>query len=262
VQGGANERKQAALSLAAQTLENSVARAKGEAEPWPAPPDFTARLQRAWDELPVDEDPHLRLVLAQLSAQQGEPGALDKLGAVLDTPDAEDPEGEVRAYAMLATTWLEDERAAELLIPFLDHADPFLRQSAAGVLQRVPGEAAREALRGLLGDASLELRGQAAISLATLGDPSGAHVLRELVDPATYGASELRESGKFQGERSVHDARLEGLLALARLGLAEDRALFERLAADDPDHGVREAAMRALAAASVDADASTGGAAD
>lgn len=252
--GGANERKQAALSLAAQALENSVARTEGRDEPWPAPPDFLGRLLRAWEELPVDDDPHLRLVLAQLLAQQGDPDALGKLEAVLATPDAEDPDGEVRAYAMLAATWIEDERAAELLIPFLAHSDPFLRQSAAGVLQKVPGESSREALRGLLDDPSLELRGQAAISLATLGDPAGAEVLRELILPETYQSVDLREAGKFQGERSVHEARVEGVRGLARLGLAEDRALFERLAESDPDHAVREAAMLAVAGASAAAD--------
>lgn len=250
VEGGANERKQAALSLAAQALENSVARSEGREAPWPAPADFLTRLQRAWDELPVDDDPHLRLVLAQLLAQQGDPGALEKLEQVLATPDAEDPEGEVRVYAMLAITWLGDERAAALLIPFLDHSDPFLRQSAAGALQGVPGEQSRTALLGLLGSPDLELRGQAAISLARLGDPGGAEVLRELVRQETYAAEGLREAGKFQGERSVHGARLEGVRGLARLGLPEDRALFEQLASGDEDHAVREAAMRALEAGS------------
>lgn len=246
VEGGANERKQAALSLSVQALENSVDKANGDPPRWDAPQDFLVRLQRAWEELPVDDDPHLRLVLAQLLAQQGDPGALARLESVLATPDAEDPEGEVRAYAMLALTWLEDERAAELLIPFLDHSDPFLRQTAVGVLQKVPGEATRAALRGLLDAPDLELRGQAAISLARLGDPGGAAVLRELVAPETYTNEGLRAAGKFQGERSVHQARLEGVQALARLGLDEDRELLERLAAEDPDHAVREAAMRAL----------------
>lgn len=259
VDGGANERKQAALSLAAQALENSVAAAEGRDAPWPAPPDFQARLERAWDDIPADDDPHLRLVLAQLLTQQGDPDALAKLEAVLATPDAEDPEGEVRAYAMLATTWLEDERAAGLLVPFLSHSDPFLRQTAAGVLQGVPGEASRAALRGLLDAPDLELRGQAAISLARLGDPSGAAVLRDLVQAETYAAEGLREAGKFQGERVVHQARLEGVLGLARLGLEEDRALLERLAGEDPDHAVREAAMRALAGES---DAAGGVSAD
>ena len=253
VEGGANERKQAVLSLVAQALENSVALAEGREAPWPAPEDFAARLQRAWDQLPVDDDPQLRLVLAQLLAQQGDPGALDKLADVLATADADDPEGEVRAYAMLAATWLQDERAAGLLIPFLDHDDPFLRQTAAGALQKVPGEATLEALRGLLDEASLELRGQAAISLASLGDASGAEVLRELVRRETYGSDELAQAGKFQGERSVHEARLEGVRGLGRLGLSEDRALLEGLAADDPDHAVREAAMRALSGASDEA---------
>jgi len=250
IEGGANERKQAALSLAAQALENAVAASENRSAPWPAPPDFLARLQRAWEELPVDDDPHLRLVLAQLLTQQGDPGALDKLEAVLATSDSEDPEGEVRVYAMLAMTWLDDERAAQILAPFLGHSDPFLRQSAAGALQGVPGEASRAALRGVLGAPDLELRGQAAISLATLGDPAGADVLRELVRAETFLSDGLREAGKFQDERSVHKARLEGVQGLARLGLAEDRPLFEELAAGDPDHAVREAAMRALAAAS------------
>lgn len=246
VEGGANERKQAMLSLSVQALENSVDVANGDPPRWEAPADFLVRLQRAWDQLPVDDDPHLRLVLAQVLTQQGDPDALSKLAAVLATPDEEDPEGEVRAYAMLAVTWLEDERAAQLLIPFLDHSDPFLRQTAVGVLQKVPGEPTRAALRGLLDAADLELRGQAAISLASLGDPSGAAVLRELVRPETYTSEGLRTAGKFQGERSVHQARLEGVQALGRLGLAEDRELLAALAAEDADHAVREAAMRAL----------------
>lgn len=246
VEGGANERKQAALSLSVQAIENSVDLANGDAPRWAAPADFVGRLQRAWDGLPADDDPHLRLVLAQLLAQQGDPGALAKLATVLQTADEDDPQGEVRAYAMLALTWLRDERAAELLIPFLDHQDPFLRQTAVGVLQKIPGEATLTALRGLIDATDLEVRGQAAISLASLGDSSGAAVLRELVAPETYTREALRAAGKFQGERSVHQARLEGVQALARLGLEEDRELFARIAADDPDHAVREAAMRAL----------------
>jgi hypothetical protein len=246
VHGGANERKQASVSLAAQALENSVALSQGRPPVWPAPANFLDDLLKAWDEMPSDDNPRIRLVVAQLSAQYGDPQALDKLAQVLAIEDSEDPSGELRVYAMLALTWLGDPRAADLIVPFLDHEDPFLRQSAAGALQDVPGETSRAALRRLLSDASLELRGQAAISLARLGDPSGADVLRELVRPESYLAESERAPGKFEGRRSVHAARIEGVRGLARLARPEDRELLAALAAGDEDPAVREAAMLAL----------------
>ncbi len=248
IQGGANERKQAALSLAAQVAENRRAVAEGREPVWGVRGDLLGELRRAWDALPSDDNPHIRLALAQLAAGYGDPDSLAKLSGFLALPESEDPRGELRAQAMVGLSWLGDPRAADSLAPFLNHPDPFLRQAAAAALQRVPGNRSLEALRGLLADPSLELRGQAAISLSCLGDPAGAAVLLELLRPESYAQVRAEDPRKFKSAGQVHETRLEALRALARLARPEDRPVIESLAAGDLDPTIREAAMLVLQA--------------
>jgi hypothetical protein len=246
VNGGSNERKQAAVSLAAQVLENREAEQAGREPPWDAGPDFLGEVQAAWAALPDDDNPRIRLALAQVAASYGDPDALGKLSGFLALPEGSDPEGQLAVQAMMALSWLRDERAAGLLVPFLDDPDPFLQLAAAASLQNVPGEESRAALRGVLASPSVELRGQAAVSLALLGDPAGAEVLRELVEPQTYVAAREVDPRKFASDRFVHESRLAAVRALARLGRPGDRPLLQELAEEDQDPAVREAAMRAL----------------
>jgi HEAT repeat protein len=246
VNGGANERKQAAVSLAVQAVENRNAELAGDPPVWPVEGDILADLRRAWDALPADDNPRIRLTLAELGAHFGDPAALDRLLGFLALADTDDPKGELRVPAMIALASLGDERAAAPIAKFLTHEDSFLRQSAAAALQGIPGETSRSALLGLLDDASLELRGQAAISLARLGDASGASVLRDLLDEQSYAAARAADPRKFATARSVHDARLEAVRALARLARAEDRELLQELSKSEADPDVREAAMLAL----------------
>jgi HEAT repeat protein len=248
VHGGSKEREQAAVSLVAQAVENSQAQARGDPYPWKASPSFVSDLQEAWRSTEGDDALLIRLALAQLSAQFGDPEAFEKLAWFLELSDAQDPEGKLRGPALVALSWLGDPRAAERVIPYLRHADPYLRQSAAAALQRLPGPATVEALRAALDDPSLEFRGMAAISLSHLGDPSGSAVLRELVDPATFAAEHEREPRKWAGGELIQQTRLQAVRALGRLEREEDRALLRRLADGDEDPAVREAAMRALEA--------------
>jgi hypothetical protein len=247
VNGGLNERKQAAMSLVSQAIENSKARAEGKPEPWPVPGDFQAQLARAWTEVSSDPDlTHRRLAIAQLAALYGDPDALDKLASFLGATEEQDPDGRLRIPALMAMTWLRDERSAAMVIPLLDHRENYIRQVAAAVLQDMPGQATADALARLLGDSSLEMRGQAAVSLSHLGDARGAAVLAELADPASYAAVHAQEPAKYASKKVVADSRQRAVAALARLGRAEDRPLFERLAANDDDPIVRETAMKAL----------------
>ncbi|MFM7297864.1 MAG: HEAT repeat domain-containing protein [Planctomycetota bacterium] len=247
VDGGLNERKQAAMSLVSQALENQRARAAGSPEPWPVGPEFVDRLGRAWEDVSKDADPTARqLAIAQLSALYGDPAAFDRLSIFLDATNEQDPDGQLRVSALMGLSWLADERAAARIIPLLDSQESFLRQTAAAVLQNLPGAATQEALAKLLVDPALELRGQAAISLSHLGDLRGAAVLRELVDPASYATVQSAEPQKFASERLVESTRLHAVAALGRLNRPEDRALLEAVAEDDASLQVREAAMRAL----------------
>lgn len=269
--GGSNESKQAAMSLVAQALENRRALESGVSAPWSTSPDFEARLERAWQA--VGDDPlqgYKRLAVAQLAALYKLPGALEKLASIVELPDSSaanpdyagalyklraavsgvdpaDGDGQLRLYAMIGLTWLDDERAAALVLPHLTDPDPFIRQAVIGVLQHMPGKATVDALVALLDDAALETRGQAAISLTHLGDARGAAVLCELVDVASYERARAADAKKFVAPQFVQASRVKAVEALARLGRGEDRALLQRLAGDEPDALVREAALRALA---------------
>jgi HEAT repeat protein len=133
------------------------------------------------------------------------------------------------------------------VIPFLDHPDRYLQQAAAAALQTMPSPASVEALEGVLGDPSLELRGMAAISLSHLGSGAGATVLIDLIDAETYARARAADPSKYGDAALVQNNRIRAVEALARLGRSQDRSVFERLVADDRDPAVREAAMRALA---------------
>ncbi len=270
--GGSNESKQAAMSLVAQAVENRRALQSGQPAPWQTPADFEDRLEKAWES--IGDDPlhgYKRLAVAQLAALYKLPGALEKLDSILKLPDSSsnnpeysgtlfklraavsgvdpaDHDGQLRLYAMVGLTWLDDPRAAERVLPHLADPDPFIRQAVIGVLQHLPGPQTTAALVELLDDAAVEARGQAAISLSHLGDPRGAAVLRELVDPAVYERAHQAEPRKFAAPQHARSSRVKAVEALGRLALAEDLALLERLAAQEPDSLVREAALRALAA--------------
>ena len=130
--GGTNESKQAAMSLVAQAVENRSAQVAGKPEPWSVPEDFADKLELAWQD--IGDDPlegYKRLALAQFAALYRYPGAKDKLASILALPrvtaanpeydgvvfklralvsgiDPKDHDGQMRLYAMLGLTWLDD----------------------------------------------------------------------------------------------------------------------------------------------------------
>jgi len=246
VEGGANQRQQAAVNLVIQVMENYEAALRGEERPWEEAPDLLAQLQGAWELTGEDDNLHIRLALARVLAVYEDPVILPKLTWFLELDDEQDPDGQIRFGAMEAMGMLADPAAAATVIPFLGHEDLYLRLAAAAALQALPGPESVAALKGVLAAPELELRGMAAISLSHLGDPSGAHVLLDLIDPGTYEAVRAEEPLKYTDARLVQNNRIRAVQALARLGRPEDGALLEALAEGDQDPAVREAAMIAL----------------
>jgi HEAT repeat protein len=248
VHGGQAERKQAAFNMGRQIAENRQARDEGRSAPWPVEPDFLPKLRQAWSSTSAG-DPNIRLVLATLLAQLDDPEGVPNLLLLLDTPASEDPDGSIRFNALANLGAIGDARAEPAAIRILQQVDdPGLRAVAAIALQKIPGEAGAAALRGALGDPLLEVRANAALALAMRGDPAGASVLRDLLDPAVYAAEHGKDAAKFAQARLVSESRVSAIQALARLHRAEDRAEIEKVAEKDDDLLVREAGMRALAA--------------
>ncbi len=245
IHGGANQRKQAALSLVAQVMANHERALAGREPRFDPGPDFLGDLQRAWEATAEDGNLHIRLALARVLVIYEDPGVQQKLVELLHLPEGRDDDGRIRFGALEVLGTLGDPATAPEVIPFLDHPDLYLQLAAAAALQAMPAEASVEALKGVLDDPSLELRGMAAISLSHLRDASGAAVLLELIDPGIYVAIHRAEPRKYADDRIVQNSRIRALQALARLGRAEDAPVLEQLAADEPDPAVREAAMRA-----------------
>ncbi len=247
VHGGANEREQASFNLVRQVLEDWQAVEAGEDPPWGIDARYVPDVQRAWEQ--TDEDEYdARYVLAILLARLGDEAGEEHLVELLAMPEDADPDGQKRFFVLQALGTLGNSEHAPAVIEFLDHPDQGLQHMAIGALQSMPGEATLAALRGLLEDGDLELRGQAAVSLARLGDPAGAAVLRELIDPATYELDRKLDEARWARAQEVSAARRTATLGLGGLGREEDRAFLRELAEEDADPEVREAALRALRA--------------
>jgi HEAT repeat protein len=247
VNGGANERKQAAFSLGAQIAENQRAQLDGREPPWPLDAGFLTELERAWRAVPED-DHQIRLALACLQAQGGDPAGIAHLVELAELPIDDDPEGTLRFQALAQLGASGDPAARAVLIRALDDPDAGLRSIAAIGLQRQAGDEAREALFGALGDPAFDVRANAALALALLGDERAAETLLELADPATYERErEASDGRRFARATLVSSGRASAVQALGRLGRPQDRALLSELAEGDDDLDVREAALRALA---------------
>lgn len=245
VAGGAGDHQQAAFNLVRQIAENQAARAEGRSLPWPIDASFLPKLDKAWETTPADER-LIRLVLASLAGQLGDPGATDKLLSLLGSPLAPDAEG-VYFHAIANLGGLADPKATPAIVRFLEQSpDDGLRSVAAVALQRIPGDDATTALRGALDDPAFEVRANAAIALATRGDATGASMLVSLLDPASYADEHARDAKKYAQSRRISESRVQAVAALARLRRAEDRERLTALADTEKDLAVREAAMKAL----------------
>jgi HEAT repeat protein len=246
VHGGQNDRKQAAFNMVRQIAENRQAELEGHAQPWPLEADFPSKLRKAWEGSSTSE-PEIRLVLASLLAQIHDPEGVPNLVALLDTSDKDDPDGSIRFNALANLGALGDPRAEGPAVRVLQTgADPGLRAVAAVALQRIPGDAGRDALKAALEDPAFEVRANAALALATRGDAAGVSLLRDLIAKETYDAERGRDAAKFTEARRVSESRIAAIDGLARLRRPEDRAALEALADKESDLSVREAAMKAL----------------
>jgi HEAT repeat protein len=118
-----------------------------------------------------------------------------------------------------------------------------MRKMAAYVMGKLGDRRAAERLKVMLEDRVPDVRWNAAIALASLGDGSGIAVLRSIVD---------REALGRQAQLSADQAETAMVNALKAFALLRDEGslpLLEKIAREDPNLRVREAARNAIAAA-------------
>jgi HEAT repeat protein len=172
--------------------------------------------------------------------------ALGKLGDRTAVPvllsATKDPDPETRLYSIWALGMLGDPRAVDAVLEASRSEDPGMRKMAAYVAGRLGDRRVVPRLRVMLEDRVPDVRWNAAIALATMGDGSGIAVLRSIVD---------REALARQATLSADQAETAMVNALKALAILRDEGtvpLLEKVAREDPNLRVRDAARRAIEA--------------
>jgi HEAT repeat protein len=231
VRGGtANRRWQAAFELS---------RTVGRMKPGPERDALAAETRRVFAGLSNrrPEDVKIRrylvLVLGKLQDRESLP-------LLLAATKDEDPE--TRLYSVWALGTLGEPAALEPVLAASESPDPGMKKMAAYVLGKIGDPRALPRLKVLLDDSSADVRWNAAISLAELHDPAGLAVLQGMIDrPALAKQATLTSD---QEELAIVSA----LQALAILKDPGTLPAVERLAREDPNLRVRDAARKAAEA--------------
>jgi HEAT repeat protein len=194
---------------------------------------FTSLSPKRSEDVPVRR--YLALVLGKL----GDRSAVEALLSAVDDPDPD-----TRLYAVWALGKLGDPRAVAAVTQASLSEDAGMRKMAAYVLGQLRDRSAIPRLQVLLGDPAADVRWNAAIALAALGDPAGLAVLRSMVDRAA-----LNRQAALTADQA-ETAMVGALKALALLRDSESLPLLEKAAREDPNLRVRAAAREAVAAIS------------
>lgn len=226
--GSAGRRWQAAFELS---------RRIGSIKPGPERDAIAAESLRLFQTLSPERDEDIRvrrylvLVLGKLGDRSAVPAIL---GAV------KDPDPETRLYAVWAVGMLGDPRGFDAVLEVSRDEDPGMRKMAAYVMGKLGDRRAVERLKVLLEDRVPDVRWNAAIALASLGDGSGITVLRSMIDREALGRQAQLSSD--QAEAAIVNA----LKAFALLRDEGSLPLLEKVAREDPNLRVRDAARRAI----------------
>jgi HEAT repeat protein len=194
-----------------------------------------AQVRRLFQEA---DDPEMKRYLALVLGRTGDREALPLLVEALN-----DEDDRTRIYALWALGILGDPQAREPLTAALTDQDAGVRKIAAFALGELGDRSVIPNLQPLLDDAVTDVRWNAALSLARLGSDAGVPVLESMLDRRLL--AQVPDITPEQQE----EAMLGAIRALASLdasgGQPRHRALFERLAKDDPNLKVRQAAIEA-----------------
>lgn len=185
----------------------------------------------------VADDPEMRRYLALVLGRTGDREALPLLADAVD-----DEDDRTRIYALWALGILGDPQAREPLIKALSDQDPGIRKTAAFALGELGDRSVAPSLLPLLDDAATDVRWNAALSLARLGSDAGVPVLESMLDRRLL--AQVPDITREQQEEAMLGA-IRALASLGATGRPGHRALFERLAKDDPSYKVRQAAIEA-----------------
>jgi HEAT repeat protein len=227
--GAANRRWQAAFELS-RSLGNLPPEERAS---------LTAETLRIFETLTPKrpDDVLVRRYLVLVLGRLGEKEAVPPLITA-----AQDPDPDTRLYAIWSLGKIGDPAGFDTVLAASQSEDAGVRKMAAYVLGQLGDPRAVPRLKVLAEDRVADVRWNAAIALAELGDGSGLPVLRSMID---------RDALKRQAELSSDQAEAAMINALKALSLLRDTQCLpqlEKLAKDDPNLRVREAARKAAEA--------------
>jgi hypothetical protein len=176
---------------------------------------------------------YLVLVLGKLRDRAAVPDLVRAAG---------DPDPETRLYAIWALGMIGDPRGLDAVLEASRSEDPGIRKMAAYVMGKLGDRRAIERLKVLLEDRVPDVRWNAAIALASLNDGSGIAVLRSMID---------RQALARQAQLTSDQAEAAMVNALKAFALLHDEGslpLLEKVAREDPNLRVRDAARAAVEA--------------
>jgi HEAT repeat protein len=257
VQNGGTDRRWPAAYELSRLMDDPAVRADRSLGP-----ALVAAFERA-----KDDDPRIRRYLALAIGRLDPPwpsNAIDVLSRSLDEPDrlasqdwisrltgwSESDLGEVRISTIWALGASGEARVAERLEPFYQSGDAGIRKMVVYALGALPGDRQRETLRSALQDQAPDVRWNAAVALARHGDPTGAGVIRQMLDRGHVEQlvkREVRQDGNFD---PIAEVMISGLRAAAALRDESLREPIATLSQRDRSMKVRQAALEALKAIS------------
>lgn len=150
-----------------------------------------------------------------------------------------DPSEDVRLSALWSLGTLQARECADEVKKFLEADRSEFRKIAAYVLGAMGDASAIPSIQKLLNDPSHDVRWNAALALARLGNDGGQDILLQMVDPALFSGLGMKES-------EIEIVRINAIKGLALIQKPESIKILQSLSRQDNNLKIRQAAMDAL----------------
>ncbi len=178
---------------------------------------------------------YMAMALSRFKNQDAE-SALRK--ALRETDDNEDPK--LTLFLMWSVGNFKNSDAAQDVVRFLESQHDDLRKTAAYVLGALGDKSVIPKLKRSLEDTVVDVRWNAALSLARLGDSSGGEILLQMLDRNRLHA--VQQLNDVEIERvMVNAAKAFGLIQYS-----EATPVLKNISQNDPSLKARQAALAAL----------------
>ena len=184
----------------------------------------------------LHDDPKVRMYLALAMGRTGDAAYGESLMTALDDENA----GIITA-AVQAIGLIQYAPAVTQLSAMATSSDfQAVRLASAIALGQIGDESSLPLLKNLLDDEEANIRWDAAIALAKMGNSSGASIINSLLNRSYY--KNFKEIDSWETEKAI----LVAIQVSSQLGGEQFKSSLLILAKEDPNMGIRNAALKTL----------------